>query len=259
MSESKLIIQDKKVAVPGETIAVGMEFLPSNGTYRLNEKIMANQLGLVNIDGKVIKLIPLSGVYHPRRGDVIICEVIDVNMNGWRVNTNCAYEAFLSIKDASSRYIRRGEDLTRYFAIGDYIVAKIFNVTSQNLIDLTMDGSGLQKLGDGRIIKVNPHKVPRIIGKQGSMVSMIKRATGAKIIVGQNGVVFISGRPEGELTAINTIRMIEENAHTPGLTDKVKIQLEKITGMKLSEETSPQRDEEEQPEMNMEEGEQSDI
>jgi len=217
----------------------------------------------VNIEGKVIKLIPLSGVYYPKRGDVILGEVIDVNLNGWRIKINCAYEAFLSIKDATSKFIRRGEDLTRYFAIGDNIVVKIFNVTSQNLVDLTMDGQGLQKLGDGRIIRVNPHKVPRIIGKQGSMVSMIKKATGTRIIVGQNGIVWIAGSPDGEIIAINTIKMIETNAHTPGLTDKIKEHLEKITGKKIIMDEPRNNDQQnnEQYENNeeMNEGEESDL
>jgi len=81
--------------------------------------------------------------------------------------------------------------LTKYFDIGDYVMAKIINVTSQKLVDVTMKGPGLRKLKGGRIIQVNPYKVPRIIGKAGSMVTMIKDATGCRILVGQNGLVWI--------------------------------------------------------------------
>ena len=132
------------------------------------------------------------------------------------------------MKDGSSDFIRRGADLTKYFGIGDHLVTKIYNVTSQNLIDLTMKGPGLKKLYGGRILNVSQTKVPRIIGKHGSMVSMIKKATNCNIIVGQNGVVWIKGlNPKDEVITVNTIRMIEQKSHVPGLTDKIKRYLEK--------------------------------
>jgi len=75
----KLLVKKKEVVVPGEVIAVGMDFLPSEGTYRENEKIICSRLGMVNIVGKVIKIIPLAGKYMPRKGDVVIGRVFDIN------------------------------------------------------------------------------------------------------------------------------------------------------------------------------------
>ena len=89
-----------------------------------------------------------------------------------------------------------------------------------------MKGPGLRKLEEGRIITVNAHKVPRIIGKQGSMVTMIKQYTDCRIIVGQNGVIWIQGSPEGELLSVKTIKEIEEKAHINGLTEMIKNFLE---------------------------------
>lgn len=218
----KLNVQDKAVVVPGETLAEGMDYLPGAGTYRLGDKILAEKVGLLNIDGRALKLIPLSGRYAPKRNDIIICKVMDVTFSGWRFETNSAYSAMLSVKDATSDYIARGADLTSYFDIGDYVVAKITNVTSQKLVDLTTKGLGLKKLRGGRMIKVNSQKVPRIIGKQGSMVTMIKKATNCNIVVGQNGLIWLSGEPKDEVTAVSAIRMIEANSHIKGLTDKVK-------------------------------------
>ncbi|MFC1722704.1 exosome complex RNA-binding protein Rrp4 [Nanoarchaeota archaeon] len=220
-------IQQKEIVVPGEVLAEGMGFLPSYGTYREGDKILAARLGLVNIEGKVIKLVPLSGKYLPKRGDTIIGVVTEILMSGWRVDTNSAYSAVMNMKDASSEFIPKGADLTRFFGIGDYLIAKISNVTSQKLVDLTMKGPGLRKLKGGRIKNVTPQKVPRIIGKQGSMVSMIKQHTGCRLMVGQNGVVWIQGeKPEMELLAAQAIDKIEREAHLPGLTDNVKKFLE---------------------------------
>ncbi|MBI2130885.1 RNA-binding protein [Candidatus Woesearchaeota archaeon] len=225
MSEIK--VKDKEIAVPGEALAVGMDVLPGTGTYRSGDKIMAGRLGLAVIDGRTIKLIPLSGRYVPKRDDTIICKVIDVGFSGWRLDTNSAYSAMLSMKDATSDFIQRGADLTQYFDLGEYIVCGIVNVTSQKLIDVTMKGPGLRKLKGGRIIEVDSNKVPRIIGKQASMVSMIKQATKCNIVVGQNGLIWIDGEPQSELKAIQTIRKIERESHVSGLTDKIKEYLDK--------------------------------
>ena len=224
---SKIIAEDKSISVPGETLAVGMDILPGSGTYREGEKIVANRLGLVIIDGRTIKLLPLSGRYLPKTGDTIICKVIDVGFSGWRLDTNSAYSAMMSLKDATSEFIARGANLTQYYDLGDYIVCKIVNVTSQKLVDVTMKGPGLRKLKGGRIIEVDPHKVPRIIGKQGSMVTMIKDATRCNISVGQNGLIWIDGEPMNELLAIQAIRKIESESHLSGLTEKIKEFLEK--------------------------------
>ena len=224
---SEIMVKDKDISVPGEVLGVGMDILPGQGTYRDGENVVARRLGLVVIEGKAVKLIPLSGRYLPKAWDVIICKVIDVGFSGWRLDTNSAYSAMLSLKDATSDFVKRGANLTEYYDLGDYILCKITNVTSQKLVDVTMKGPGLRKLKGGRIIEVNPHKVPRIIGKQGSMVMMLKDATKCNISVGQNGLIWIEGAPENELLAIQTIRKIERESHLGGLTDKIKNYLEK--------------------------------
>lgn len=234
---SKILVKDKDVVVPGEALAEGMDSLPGNGTYRDGDNIRAGRLGLVGVDGRTIKLINLSGRYIPKRNDTIICKVIDVNFSGWRLDTNCAYSAMLSMKDGSSDFIARGADLTQYYNLGDYLICKITNVTSQKLIDVTMKGPGLKKLKGGRIVQVNTNKVPRIIGKQGSMVSMIKQATGCRIMVGQNGLVWLEGDAKGELIAVKAIKKIEEESHLSGLTDRIKAFLEKETGKKIEAST----------------------
>lgn len=229
----KLLVKAKEIVVPGEILAEGMDNLPGTGTYREGENILAGRMGLTLIDGRTIKLIPLSGKYTPKRNDTIICKIVDINFSGWRVDTHSAYSAMLSMRDATSAFIQKGADLTQYYDIGDYIVAQVVNVTSQKLIDLTMKGPGLHKIKGGRIIEVNAYKVPRIIGKQGSMVGMIKTATGCRISVGQNGLIWIQGEADKELLVEITIRKIEKESHLAGLTDRIQKFLEKETGTKL--------------------------
>jgi len=229
----KLEVKGRDVVIPGEELATGMDYLPSRGTYRDGEKIVASQLGLVMMEGKVVKIIPLSGRYAPKRGDTVIGKVVDVAMSAWRIEINCAYSAMMSLAEATSSYIQRGADLTRFYDIGDFIVANVTNVTSQKLVDVSMKGPGLRKLEGGLFIEVKSNKVPRIIGKQGSMVTMIKEATNCRITVGQNGIVWIAGEPKMETIAIGAIKKIEKESHVSGLTENIKTYLDKeLKGVK---------------------------
>lgn len=229
----ELIAQEKTVVVPGQVIAKGMDFLPSNGTYRKGDEVIVNRLGILSVEGKVLKTIQISGRYIPQTGDTIIGKVEDILMSGWRFDINSPYSAVLPLKDASFDYIQKGADLTKYFRLEDYAIAKITNVTSQNLIDITVKGPGLKRLRGGRILKVSPHKVPRIIGKRGSMVSLVKRATDCKILVGQNGLAWIEGQPDMETITVQAIKKIQDEAHIPGLTVRIHKFLEEKTGKKV--------------------------
>ena len=220
---SNLFVQERQVVIPGELVAEGLDYLPGDFTYRQQEKIFSRALGLMSLTGRVIKITPLTGPYVPMVGDKIIAKVIDITMSGWRVSTHTAYSAILNVKDATTRFIKKEEDLSKINAIGDYMVVRITNVTSQNLIDVSMREPGLHKIQGGRVISVNSQKIPRIIGKQGSMVSLIKEKTGCEITVGQNGLVWIKGSsPEEEYRAERAIKLVAEKAHLEGLTEKIE-------------------------------------
>lgn len=219
----KLLIKDKDIVVPGEELAEGIDFLPMGGAFREKDKIIASQVGLSVVSGRIIKVIPLSGCYIPKKDDIVIGKVNEISYSNWFVDIGYAYDACLSVKDATSDFIERGGDLTKYFELGDYIVTKIINVTKSKAMDLTMKGPGLRKLAGGIIIGVPPPKIPRVVGKQGSMINMIKNMTGCNVIAGQNGRVWVKGENvESERLAIAAIRLIDRKAHTPGLTDEIK-------------------------------------
>ena len=217
-----IVVQDRDVVIPGETIADGIDVLPGENTYREQDKIYSKILGLVSVSGRVVKITPLAGPYVPKIGDKIIGQITDITMSGWRVNTNTAYSAMLNVKDATTRFIKKEEDLSKNLAIEDYIIVDIINVTSQRLIDVSMRELGLKKIQGGRIIEINSQKVPRVIGKKASMITLIKEKTGCEITVGQNGLIWILGSPEGEAAAERAIKMIEEKSHLSGLTEQVE-------------------------------------
>lgn len=231
----ELKVKDKDIVVPGDVLAEGMDFLPAGGAFREGENIIASQVGVVSVNGRLLKLVPLNAKYIPKKGDTIIGKIADVTNNCWFVEIGYSNQACIPLRDGSMEYIPKGADLTQYYDYGEYVVANITNVSGSKEIDLSMKGPGLRKLSEGRIIKVNSAKVPRIIGKQGSMISMIKQMTDCRIIVGQNGLIWLySVDPLKELIAVDAIKKIEEKAHIQGLTDEIKVFLESKVGVKYA-------------------------
>lgn len=210
----------RKIVVPGEVIVSGEDYLPGEGTRREGENILASRFGLAEEAGRVVRVIPIFGAFIPRRNNVVIGRVIDITFAGWLVEIDCASNSFLSIEE-SPRYINRDE-MDQYLAIGDVIAAKIWSVKSKG-IDLTLKGKGLGKLEGGFIFRIIPSRVPRVIGREGSMVSLIKDKTGCNIVVGQNGWIWVKGpNVDAEIKARRAIEFVADKVHINGLTEKVE-------------------------------------
>ena len=216
------MVKDNKrqIVVPGETIVSGDEFLPGDGVRREGDEIVASKFGLADVSDRLVKIIPLSGTYTPRRGNAILGQVVDITFNGWLVDFGGPSNAFLSMMEVP-RYVNKGE-LREHFDFGDIMAAKVWNTNGRG-IDLSVKMRGFGKLEEGMIIKINPNKVPRVIGKEGSMVNMIKDATGCEITVGQNGWVWIKGKTiDDEVKTKKIIEFISDNSYISGLTEKVE-------------------------------------
>jgi exosome complex component RRP4 len=102
------------------------------------------------------------------------------------------------------------------------IMAKILMVDESMKIQVTMNDSGLRKLEGGQIAEISHSKVSRVIGKSGSMIQMIKNMTDCRIFVGQNGRIWVDGDTDGVTVAVDAIKIIEKEAQTSNLTERVK-------------------------------------
>lgn len=211
---------DRKVVIPGEVIFSGDDYLPGDGTEKRGSDIVALRFGLAEEMSKLVKVIPLSGVYQPRRGNVIIGKVGLITFNGWVIDIGTAENAFLPLTE-TSRYVHK-DRLDEVMDIGDMVVAKIWGINGRG-IDLSIKSRGLGKIEEGIIFKINPNKVPRVIGKEGSMIKLIKDETGCNITVGQNGFIWVKGDTiEQELLAKKAIMHVVEKSFIEGLTEEVE-------------------------------------
>lgn len=219
-------VEKKQLVAPGEILAEG-KYISGENTHREGDRVFSSKVGVVEIDGDRLGVVPLKGRYIPHVDDVVVGRIIDVGMSGWMVDIDAPYPALLPASEALGQRVPRSRmDLSKMFEVGDLVVSKVlaFDRTHDPLI--TSKGPGLGKVTSGRILKVSPAKIPRLIGKKGSMISVLKKETGTHIMVGQNGTVLVSGKnPAAENTAIQAIRMIEREAHTQGLTDRIQAML----------------------------------
>jgi len=216
------------IVVPGTVVGRRGDRLEGS-YYFIGDYAVASSVALKEVKGNRIKITPLSGVYIPNKGDIVIGKIIEVYPNGWQVDINSPYHGFLLIKDAVYEFVDITKtDLNNYYTYGEFIVAKVLNVMKNKIINLTVKEKGLGKISGGLIISINPKKVPRVIGKNSSMINMIKQISGANIVVGQNGRVWIKANsPEIELIVARAIHLIDLASHVRGLTDKIKRFLER--------------------------------
>ena len=230
-----VFFEKKQLVTPGELLAEG-EYLSGENTYLEGNKVYAQRIGLADAENKKVNVVALRAFYVPKPGDIVIGTVTEVGFNGWTVDIKSPYTALLRASDVLNRPFKpQNDELSQVLNAGDLIVAKIASYDRAHDPQLTVSEPGLGKITRGQIMHVTPTKIPRVIGKKGSMISQIKQATGCQIILGVNGVVLVTGKTtEDEELAIMAIEKIEAESHTTGLTDRIT-QLLKEEKAKLEE------------------------
>ncbi len=196
-------MSEKHLVIPGEKVAD--EPIRMDGCYVDNGATYVSVVSMMQDD----KVVPLKGKYLPISGDYVVGIVSEERFSGFTIDLNSPYEGQIS-----SRELR---DPLR---VEDVVFVKIAFADEVNSAALT----DLRRLYGGEILEIEPVKVPRVIGRNMSMVSMIRDYTGTDIFVGKNGRLYLKGN--NSALAIEAILKICREAHTTGLTDRIKNFLE---------------------------------
>jgi exosome complex component RRP4 len=220
--------QDRDLVIPGDVVYEG-KIRTGENTYRNQDQVYATRLGLVNYSPDNVNVVALSAGYTPLVGDVVIGQVVDIDLGEWRIDIGAQTEAVMGIPDAVDRPFRTEFVMTRVLNIGETIIAKIVDFDRRRTPILSILGPGLGRVYDGFLMHITPSKIPRLIGKKGSMINMIIRETGCRIAIGQNGRILISGpNREREDMVVKTVTKIELEAHTSGLTNRTQEYLRQL-------------------------------
>ena len=216
----------RRYVIPGDKIAEG-NYRPIMNVVKSGNALYATRIGIAETGRDGAKVIPLSGVYIPRVNDLVIGKITDHTSLSWEVDINSCFSAHLPASDVFGRdFSPARDDMSKHLATGDMITARVaaFDRTRDPM--LTLQDRDLGKVPQGELLKISATRVPRLIGKRGSMIQTIEQATQTRVLIGQNGVVVVTGRtPEGVEMAVKAIRMVEEEAHTANLTQRIKVLL----------------------------------
>lgn len=192
---------------------------PGPGTYRVGGKVFASVLGLLSPRPPFVQVIPLSGRYIPKPNDVVIGTVTDAQGTFWLLDIGAPRWAPLHMTGTPWQ-VEIGET-EKFLHVGESVMVRVENLDATGRIGVTMLGEGLGKLEGGSIVRISPARIPRVVGRGGSMIETITRLTGAQVAVGQNGRIWIDGNPEAIQRVREALRMIDEDGQRRGLTDRV--------------------------------------
>lgn len=208
----------KDLAIPGDLVSSDVK-QAGEGTYVKDGHVFAAIFGFVSKKDR-IRVIPLAGKYMPHGGDIIIGKIVDVRFSNWLVDISSPYEALLHISEYPKRI--DADQMSQYLGVGDLIVVGVKDVDVAMKVELTMRGESFRKLDSGRVIEISHAKIPRVIGRKGSMISLLKSGLNCDIFVSQNGRIWVKGREEDVDHTIKALLKIERESHTSGLTDRIK-------------------------------------
>lgn len=208
---------DRKVVVPGDLLSEDAK-RSGEGTFVRDGRVYSLLYGLANYRDK-INVIPLAGKYVPAPGDNVIGIVKDITFSNWIVDISSPYDGLLHISEFPKRI--EADEMSKYLRIGSSVMTRVKDVDPTMKVELTLNDRKLGPIKTGRVIEISHTRVPRLIGKGGSMISMLKKELNCNIFVGQNGRIWISGGAEDMDLALKTILLIEKEAHTNGLTDRI--------------------------------------
>jgi exosome complex component RRP4 len=211
----------RDIVVPGDLLDDSGNKDAGSHAYKEGSKVYAERLGLKKDQGSHVEVVALSGKrYEPQRGDLVIGTIIEAKPSIWFLDINGPSDVGMHVNEVPWR-VDFGET-TKYLEIGDTVLMKVYHVDERREPQVTMKDRTCRKLEGGVTITVPPSKVPRIIGRRGSMIKTIKNNTDCRLFVGKNGVVWFDGEPEEVSHVRSAIQMIVDQAHTSGLTKRVE-------------------------------------
>ena len=223
MSEESSSESVRKLVLPGDLMETKSK--PGRGIFRKDGRIHASVVGHSSDKSGYINVNGIKGRYNPKTGDKIVAVCAETGPSIWRMDIGASFNSTLHHSESGWK-VPFG-DTARFLSIGDAVWAEIFMVDAAGSHQISLKKDDCRKLYSGTIVKINPTNVPRVIGKQGSMITTIREKTQTRIQIGQNGCIWIDGKGDDISLAQKAVEMIDEEATSKGLTKKIEKLLEK--------------------------------
>ncbi len=192
----------RTIVTPGDVVAE--KAIAVRNTFVQSGKTYSKILGIYDESAK--EIIALEGAWDPRVEDSVVGIISEVRNKVYIVDLSYFGRALL----IAGKYDRVE------FETSNIVNAMIKDIEGKSTIILT----DARLLEGGTVIEIKPKKIPRVIGKKSTMIKQIADATGSRIIVGMNGLIWICG---GNVAlAQEALMKVEREAHMSGLTETIK-------------------------------------
>ena len=194
----------KRIVIPGELITDQRKKVGEN-VYIHENQIHSSVLGLLNETDDFVSIVPLNGPYIPQENDPVVCVVRNVTANGYIIDVNSHSDCFFP-----------KSMITRELKIGQMLFARVKGVDGVEVSEL----DNINILPDGLIYPVSSVKIPRIIGKNDSMLNILKKYTSSNILVGRNGWIWYVSK--NGILLEKALSLIVDNSQKSNLTNTIE-------------------------------------
>ena len=213
----------RSLVLPGDILETKSK--PGWGIFRSEGIVHSSVLGYSSDRSGYVNVNPITGRYNPKVGDKIVAICVETGPSVWRMDIGSSFNSTLHHSESGWK-VPFG-DTARFLAIGDAIWAEVFMVDAAGSHQISLKKDDCRKLYSGTVVKLDPTNVPRVIGKQGSMITTIREKTQTRIQIGQNGYIWIDGKGEDIALAQKAVETINRESTSKGLTKKIEKLLEK--------------------------------
>ena len=170
---------------------------------------------------RIVALAPhiVENLYEIGAGDLIVGFVEGMTNNIWFLDIGASFNAILPMSLAPWK-VEFGA-VREHLNVGEAVLCRVQEVDETHSAVATMKGMGLRKLKSGLLEEIPPHIIPQVIGKGGSMLQSLKDLGQCRMVVGQNGRVWLDGEHDGMRDVRAALQLIRDTAHLPGLKNRI--------------------------------------
>ena len=202
---------EQRLVTPGMTIGSLTGMRVGSGAIVHNDEIIATKLGWVRENNGTISVDPINSPYIPRSGDLVIGNVAEVRNNLWFMDINGSFQGLLPMSLAPWK-VEYGQ-ARQHMDVGDSSLARVQEVDECHNVVLTMKGVGLRRLTQGSLHSVPINHLDRLRGEGNATLQRLRDACDCRIIVGENGKVWVDGDAEGTAWARQAFDLVRNSGH----------------------------------------------
>lgn len=208
-----------RLVTPGEAIGASSGVRAGTGTLKQGNEIISTKLGWAKENNGVVFVDPIYSAYLPRSGDLVIGIVESVRNNLWFAEVNGPFNGLLPMSLAPWK-VEFGA-AREHMDIGDVMLARVQEVDEAHNIVITMKGVGLRKLKEGTVLDLPVNLVKLVRSDNDSILNSLKEVSDCRIIVADNGRMWVDGSPENISMVRDAIDLLKSSGHMINVTDVI--------------------------------------